>query len=272
MPNFAIETECGGIVCGIDEAGRGPLAGPVVAAAVIVDPKRLKRRVLRAIDDSKVLDRAVREALYAEIRAGARIGVAAASAAEIDRINILQATLLAMRRAVAALGVVPDIALVDGNVAPGCLAPAARWSAGMGCRSRSPRRSIVAKVTRDALMVRLAQRYPGFGWETNAGYGTAAHTSALKRLGPTPHHRRSFRPVVKMLSPREQPSHILWKTAYKLLIPKDLLTSAPARDSLSHRCATGGTYRAIDPARRLRRADERAAGGLGRHGVRRSAL
>ncbi len=201
MPNFAIETECGGIVCGIDEAGRGPLAGPVVAAAVIVDPKRLKRRVLRAIDDSKVLDRAVREALYAEIRAGARIGVAAASAAEIDRINILQATLLAMRRAVAALGVVPDIALIDGNVAPRLPCACRTVVGGDGLSLSIAAASIVAKVTRDALMVRLARRYPGFGWETNAGYGTVAHTSALTRLGPTPHHRKSFHPVVKMLSP-----------------------------------------------------------------------
>ncbi len=201
MPSYAIETECGGIVCGIDEAGRGPLAGPVVAAAVIVDPKRLKRRVVRAIDDSKALDRAVREALYAEIRAGARVGVGAASAAEIDRINILQATLVAMRRAVAALGVLPDMALVDGNVAP--LLPCACRTVvgGDGLSLSIAAASIIAKVTRDALMARLAMRYPGFGWESNVGYGTPAHTSALARLGPTPHHRKSFRPVVNMLSP-----------------------------------------------------------------------
>ncbi len=201
MPNFAIETECGGVVCGIDEAGRGPLAGPVVAAAVIVDPKRLKRRVVRAIDNSKRLDRAVREALYAEIRAGARVGVAAASAAEIDRINILQATLVAMRRAVAALGVMPDMALVDGNVAPRLPCACRTVIGGDGLSLSIAAASIIAKVTRDALMVRLAARYPGFGWETNAGYATDAHCTALARLGPSPHHRKTFRPVVNMLSP-----------------------------------------------------------------------
>ncbi len=200
MPSFAIEIECGGVVCGIDEAGRGPLAGPVVAAAVIVDPKRLKRRVLRAIDDSKVLDRSVRQALYAEIQAGARVGVGAASAAEIDRINILQATLVAMGRAVAALGVLPDIALVDGNVAPKLPCACRTVVGGDGLSLSIAAASIVAKVTRDALMVRLARRYPGFGWETNVGYATNSHRSALARLGPTPHHRRSFSPVVNMLS------------------------------------------------------------------------
>jgi ribonuclease HII len=200
MPDFAMETACGGIVCGIDEAGRGPLAGPVVAAAVIVDPRRLKRRVARAIDDSKALDRKLREALYAEIRAGALVGVAAASAAEIDRINILQATLLAMRRAVAALGVVPDMALVDGNVAPRLPCACRTVVGGDGLSLSIAAASIVAKVTRDALMARLALRYPGFGWEANAGYGTEAHRAALERFGPTPHHRKTFRPLVNMLS------------------------------------------------------------------------
>jgi ribonuclease HII len=200
MPDFALEAECGGIVCGVDEAGRGPLAGPVVAAAVVIEPKRFDRRVLRAIDDSKRLDRATRETLFAEIRASARVGIGAASATEIDRINILQASLLAMRRAVAALGIRPDLALVDGNVAP-LLPCACRTIVGGDGRSLSiAAASIVAKVTRDAAMARLALRYPGFGWDTNAGYPTRAHRDALARFGPTPHHRKSFRPVVNILS------------------------------------------------------------------------
>ena len=200
MPTLRLEDEAGGIVCGIDEDGRGPLAGPVVAAAVVIDRARLKRRLARAIDDSKVLSRATREALYGEIRNCAAVGVGAASIAEIDRINILRATLLAMSRAVAALGLSPDLALVDGNVPPTLPCPVRCVVGGDGTSLSIAAASIVAKVTRDLLMTRLAARYPGFGWEHNAGYGTDAHRDALDRLGTTPHHRKSFAPVLNILS------------------------------------------------------------------------
>ena len=196
-----METEAGGIVCGIDEAGRGPLAGPVVAAAVILDRARLPRKLARAIDDSKLLSRPVREALFAEIRNCARIGIGAASAAEIDRINILRASLVAMARAVASLGLMPDLALVDGNVPPSLPCPVRNVVGGDGLSLSIAAASIVAKVTRDLAMARLARRYPGFGWERNAGYPTEEHRAALGRLGVTPHHRRSFAPVSNILTP-----------------------------------------------------------------------
>jgi ribonuclease HII len=200
MPTLRLEDEAGGIVCGIDEAGRGPLAGPVVAAAVVIDRARLKRRLARAINDSKVLSRETREELYGQIRECAAVGVGAASTAELDRINILRATLLAMSRAVAALGLSPDLALVDGNVPPTLPCPVRCVVGGDGTSLSIAAASIVAKVTRDLLMTRLAQRYPGFGWEHNAGYGTDAHRDALDRLGTTPHHRKSFAPVLNILS------------------------------------------------------------------------
>jgi ribonuclease HII len=176
------------------------LAGPVVAAAVIIDRARLRRKIARAIDDSKALTREVRQELYGEIYACAAVGVGAASTAEIDRINILRATLLAMARAVTALGVKPDIALVDGNVPPSLPCQVRTVVGGDGISLSIAAASIVAKVTRDLLMVRLAQRYPGFGWERNAGYSTEAHFVGLERFGVTPHHRRSFEPVANILS------------------------------------------------------------------------
>ena len=195
MPDFVIEESCRGVVCGIDEAGRGPLAGPVVAAAVILDRARFPAELSERLDDSKALTAAVREACYAALLRCARIGIGAASAREIDRVNILQATLAAMRRAGAALGVTPDIALVDGNVAPllGC---SVKTVVGGDALSFSiAAASVVAKVTRDRIMRALAQRYPGYGWESNVGYATGEHGAALRRLGPSPHHRRSFAPL-----------------------------------------------------------------------------
>jgi ribonuclease HII len=199
MPSFAIERRCSGIVCGIDEAGRGPLAGPVVAAAVVLDPKRFPRSLRERLDDSKLLSAGERDACFRALgrcvgRGAAHIGVGAASVREIDTINILRAALLAMSRAVAALAVVPDIALVDGNIPPplGC---AVRTVVGGDGESFSiAAASVVAKVTRDRLMRALAPRYPGYGWGTNVGYATSEHGEAITRLGPTPHHRRSFAP------------------------------------------------------------------------------
>lgn len=200
MPDFSIEDRTGGVVAGIDEAGRGPWAGPVVAAAVVLDRTSLPPGLARQIDDSKALTRARREEIESAIIGHARIGIGAASNAEIDSINILQATFVAMRRAVDALGLQPDIALVDGNRAPPLDCPVQTIVKGDSISLSIAAASIVAKVTRDRIMTALGNRYPGFGWERNAGYGTAAHRDGLDRLGVTPHHRRSYAPVLKMLS------------------------------------------------------------------------
>jgi ribonuclease HII len=195
MPNLALEEECGGLVCGIDEVGRGPLAGPVVAAAVVLDLDHMPRALRRGIDDSKVLSAEEREDYCREIRRCAVIGIGAASVREIDRINILRASLLAMQRAVQALGILPDAALVDGNIAP-ALPCRARTVIGGDARSLSiAAASIVAKVMRDQIMRELARRYAGYGWESNVGYATREHCEALMALGATIHHRRSFAPV-----------------------------------------------------------------------------
>ena len=199
MPDFSIERARSGIVAGIDEAGRGPWAGPVVAAAVVLDPARMPAALVSAIDDSKALSAARRLDLFGQLASHAAIGIGAASVAEIEDRDILQATFRAMARALAALPVRPALALVDGNRTPPL---ACRAEAVIGGDSRSlsiAAASIVAKVTRDRIMARLARRYPGFGWERNAGYGTAEHRSALDRHGITPHHRRTFAPIRKML-------------------------------------------------------------------------
>ena len=195
MPNFALERRCQGVVCGIDEAGRGPLAGPVVAAAVIFDQQAIPRRLRRELDDSKKLTREEREEFFPLIKGCARIGVGAASVAEIDRINILQATFLAMRRAVVRLGTVPDIALVDGNQPPALSCAIRTVIGGDGLSLSIAAASVIAKVTRDKLMRALASRYGGYGWETNVGYGTEEHRAAILALGPTKHHRMSFAPL-----------------------------------------------------------------------------
>jgi ribonuclease HII len=200
-----LELDAGGLVAGIDEAGRGPWAGPVVAAAVILDAADLPDDLTHGLDDSKRLTPARRDvlarALASHAVAGhARIGIGAASAAEIDALNVLAATFRAMARAVAALGVVPDLALVDGNRLPALPCPARAVVGGDGRSLSIAAASIVAKVTRDRIMTALGHRYPGFGWETNAGYGTARHQEALASIGVTPHHRKSYAPVHKILS------------------------------------------------------------------------
>ena len=200
MPDFKIERQCQGLVCGIDEAGRGPLAGPVVAAAVILDPRRFPKMLRDELDDSKVLTREQREACYHALRrctarGAARIAVGAASTAEIDRLNILRAALLAMVRAVAVLGVRPETALVDGAIAPPLACAVRTVVKGDGLSFSIAAASVVAKVTRDRIMRGLAPRYPGYGWETNVGYATQEHGEAIRRLGITRHHRRSFAPV-----------------------------------------------------------------------------
>ena len=178
-------------VAGLDEVGRGPLAGPVVAAAVVL-PDPLPPALAALLDDSKRLSPAAREAAYAALRASAaEIGVGAASVREIGVINILQASLLAMRRALGRLPV-PDLALVDGNTDPRLGCPTRCVVGGDGSEKAISAASIIAKVLRDRLMSRLALRHPGYGWERNAGYGSAAHRAALHRLGITAHHRRGF--------------------------------------------------------------------------------
>jgi ribonuclease HII len=178
-------------VAGCDEAGRGPLAGPVVAAAVILDPKR----VPRGLDDSKKLDAETREKLYARICASAEVAVAFAPPSRIDRDNILRASLWALARAVAALPVKPKLVFVDGRdrIETSCDCQAV--ISGDAIIASIAAASIVAKVTRDRLMIRLGMLYPGYGFESHKGYSVPAHFSALARLGPTIHHRRSFAPV-----------------------------------------------------------------------------
>jgi ribonuclease HII len=200
MPDFAIERQHRGLVCGVDEAGRGPLAGPVVAAAVILDSRRFPRSLRDGLDDSKVLTAQQRAICYRALlrcvdRGVARIGVGAASTQEIDRINILRAALMAMVRAVGVLGVCPDLALVDGNIAPPLSCTVQTVVRGDGLSFSIAAASVVAKVTRDRIMRALAPRYPGYGWGTNVGYATPEHGEAIRRLGITRHHRRSFEPV-----------------------------------------------------------------------------
>ncbi|ABA77611.1 ribonuclease HII [Rhodobacter sphaeroides] len=183
-------------VVGVDEVGRGPLAGPVTAAAVRLFPGRIPE----GLNDSKKLTAPRREMLAAEIHTVAEVSIAHASVEEIDRLNILQASHLAMGRALAGLPSRPDFALIDGHMVP----------KGLGHRCRAivkgdalclsiAAASIVAKVARDRIMVDLEQQHPGYGWRTNAGYGTKDHLQALLNLGPTPHHRRSFKPVHNIL-------------------------------------------------------------------------
>lgn len=198
IPDFSHEAQVlarGALrVVGVDEVGRGPLAGPVTACAVLLDPGRIPQ----GLRDSKMLTAARREALFDEIMAVAEVSVAHASVEEIDTLNILRASHLAMERAVA--GLRADHALIDGNLIPrglGCAATAI-VKGDAKCLSIAAA-SIVAKVTRDRIMVDLAQQHPGYGWEANAGYPTKAHLDALQNLGVTPWHRRSFKPVHNIL-------------------------------------------------------------------------
>lgn len=193
-PDLTFETRHPGPCCGIDEAGRGPWAGPVVAAAVILS------EIPDGVDDSKKLSAARRQALYAQITSGSLFGIGIASVVEIDALNILQATFLAMRRAIAALPVVPAHALIDGNrLPPGLPCPADAVTRGDGRCASIAAASILAKVTRDKIMAELSQVHPGYGWESNMGYGVPAHLAGLQRLGVTPHHRRSFKPIHNIL-------------------------------------------------------------------------
>ena len=187
----------GGCICGVDEVGRGPLAGPVVAAAVILNPEKIPV----GLNDSKKLTAKKREMLFELISQEAiSISIAEASVGEIDDINILQASLLAMRRAVAGLDKLPSVALVDGNKDPGLKMPTQTLIKGDARSLSIAAASIIAKVFRDTLMKKLAKDYPDYGWDQNAGYGVPNHMAALRLVGASPHHRRSFAPIRKILS------------------------------------------------------------------------
>ena len=202
-PNYRLEQEAGGIVAGIDEAGRGPLAGPVVAAALILNPQHLSSALLAAIDDSKALSvkrrNTVASALLDAQGVGVWFGIGAASVFEIDQRNILQATFLAMQRALIHLPLTPNLVLIDGNHAPRfaeprpfsvrCIVKGDQYSLSIAAAS------ILAKTTRDRVMQHLDIRYPAYGWGHNAGYGTNQHRAALTEFGTTRHHRLSFKPI-----------------------------------------------------------------------------
>ncbi len=199
-PDFTFETAAlargFSAVVGVDEVGRGPLAGPVTAAAVLLDPARIPP----GLNDSKALTAARRDTLFAAIMDMAEVSVAHASVEEIDSLNILRASHLAMERAVTGLVTNADHALIDGNMIPRNLSCSAEAVVKGDARCLSiAAASIIAKVTRDRIMVDLAQQHPGYGWEVNAGYPTPAHLRALLDFGITPHHRRSFKPVHNIL-------------------------------------------------------------------------
>jgi ribonuclease HII len=201
-PHDEYERAHAGPVAGVDEVGRGVLAGPVVAAAVILDLDD----VPNGLNDSKQLSATSRESLYASLTQHPRIywSVAEASVEEVDRHNIYHASLLAMTRAIHALPVAPALALIDGNATPKDLRCQTQCviKGDATCLSIAAA-SIIAKVTRDRMMHALAAHYPGYGWESNVGYSTAAHLAALRQLGVTPLHRRSFRPVYEQLHQTE---------------------------------------------------------------------
>jgi ribonuclease HII len=200
-PDLAWERRLGGRVAGLDEVGRGPLAGPVVAACVVL-PARLPNGLAALLDDSKRLSAAARLRAYHALRdSTAEIGIGAASVAEILRLNILHASLLAMRRAFARLHQPADVALIDGNRGAGLPCAEHCLIGGDGISLSIAAASIIAKITRDRAMERLHARYPGYGWASNAGYGTRAHLDGLQRHGITPHHRAGFAPVRAIAAP-----------------------------------------------------------------------
>lgn len=190
-PDLFFERQCCGPVCGVDEAGRGPLAGPVVAAAVILAPDKIPE----GLNDSKVLSQIRRELLLNELVKNAQIGIGIAEPEEIDRVNILGASLIAMRRAVLALPCLPDKALIDGNKLPDLPCDAEYVIKGDARSLSIAAASIIAKVTRDRLMIESETRYPGYSFAQHKGYATELHRGQIKKLGPCPIHRRSFAPI-----------------------------------------------------------------------------
>lgn len=199
LPDFSLEMKLPGLIAGVDEVGRGPFAGPVVAAAVILNPAKIPV----GIQDSKKLSKSKREILFEKLTKNADVGIGEASVTEIDNLNILQATFLAMKRAVEALNQTPDGLLIDGNRDPKIGIPSQLVIKGDSISLSIAAASIVAKVTRDRKMCALSEQYPHYGWEKNAGYGTAEHRKGLSLFGVTPQHRRSFAPIRKILEENE---------------------------------------------------------------------
>ena len=200
LPNYSEETRLRldgfDLIAGVDEVGRGPLAGPVTAAAVILDPDKIPK----GLNDSKKLSVKMREVVYTEIFGSSLVGMSHVSVEEINRTNILEASLLAMTRALSMLKPQPDFALIDGNKIPtGLSFPAKSLIKGDSKSSSIAAASIVAKISRDRFMKKLSVVNPGYGWEKNAGYPTKEHLFALRDIGVTPHHRLSFKPVHNIL-------------------------------------------------------------------------
>jgi ribonuclease HII len=194
-PDFHIERSHSGVIAGVDEAGRGPWAGPVVAAAVILNQADFPA----GLNDSKKLSKIKRERLFSEIQALAKVGVGMADVEEIDRLNILQATKLAMLRAIEALPQQPDLALIDGNQTINAACQTIAIVKGDNKSLSIAAASIIAKVTRDRLMEALHEAHPHYNWQNNAGYGTKAHQEGLAQHGITEHHRRSFKPIAALI-------------------------------------------------------------------------
>ena len=210
MPDFSLEESLGlstsAVIVGVDEVGRGPLAGPVTAAAVFVDRQKITLDLLTKIDDSKKISQKKRATISKQIESIAIIGIGWASSGEIDQLNILEATMLAMQRAISSLRKQiisdPDYILIDGNKVPRLDFPSKAIVRGDEKSLSIAAASIVAKNKRDAFMTSLSKLYPGYGWEKNAGYGTGEHLAAIEREGITVYHRRSFKPIAKYLLPQ----------------------------------------------------------------------
>ena len=207
MPDFSLEESLGlstsAVIVGVDEVGRGPLAGPVTAAAVFFDRQKITSDLLTKIDDSKKIAQKKRATISKQIESIAIIGIGWASSGEIDQLNILEATMLAMQRAIFSLQkqiiLDPDYILIDGNKVPCLDFPSKAIVRGDEKSLSIAAASIVAKSKRDAFMTSLSKLYPGYGWEKNAGYGTREHLAAIEREGITVHHRRSFKPIANYL-------------------------------------------------------------------------
>ena len=207
MPDFSLEESLGlstsAVIVGVDEVGRGPLAGPVTAAAVFVDRQKITLDLLTKIDDSKKISQKKHATISKQIESIAIIGIGWASSGEIDQLNILEATMLAMQRAIFSLQkqiiLDPDYILIDGNKVPRLDFPSKAIVRGDEKSLSIAAASIVAKSKRDAFMTSLSKLYPGYAWEKNAGYGTREHLAAIEREGITAHHRRSFKPIANYL-------------------------------------------------------------------------
>lgn len=200
MPDLKIEQKIKGLVCGIDEVGRGPLVGPVVAACVYIPPEKQHLVFWNEVTDSKKLSQKKRSYLDKQIKENCKIGISQATTEEIDNINILQASLLAMQRAYEQMNIRCDTALIDGNKAPNLACTTQTIVKGDTISLSIAAASIIAKVYRDKLLISMSETYPHYGWERNSGYGTKEHLQALEKHGVTEHHRKTFAPIKRILS------------------------------------------------------------------------